>query len=54
MAEDRCVICGAVIPEGRQVCLLCETLVYESDKRSSKRVVKKKNGEKRRKCVILD
>lgn len=34
MAEDRCVICGAVIPEGRQVCLLCETLVYESDQRS--------------------
>lgn len=29
MAEDRCVICGAVIPEGRQVCLLCETLAEE-------------------------
>lgn len=23
MAEDRCVMCGSVIPEGRQVCSLC-------------------------------
>lgn len=23
-AEEHCVICGAVIPEGRQVCPLCE------------------------------
>ena len=22
--EERCVVCGAVIPEGRQVCPLCE------------------------------
>lgn len=22
--EDRCVCCGAVIPEGRQVCLICD------------------------------
>ena len=24
MNEDRCVCCGEVIPEGRQVCLNCE------------------------------
>lgn len=24
--EDRCVICGEVIPEGRQVCLKCERM----------------------------
>ena len=23
-AEERCVICGAVVPEGRQVCPMCE------------------------------
>ena len=23
-AEERCVICGAIIPEGRQVCPLCD------------------------------
>lgn len=22
--EDRCVCCGAVVPEGRMVCLRCE------------------------------
>ena len=22
--EDRCVICGEIVPEGRQVCPLCE------------------------------
>lgn len=25
MAEDRCISCGEVIPEGRQVCLKCES-----------------------------
>lgn len=25
--EDRCVMCGAVIPEGRQVCKACENMV---------------------------
>ena len=25
MNENRCVACGAVIPEGRQVCPICET-----------------------------
>ena len=24
MNENRCVICGAIIPEGRQVCPNCE------------------------------
>lgn len=24
MSEDRCVCCGAVIPEGRMVCPQCE------------------------------
>jgi len=27
--EDRCVMCGAVIPEGRQVCPQCEARVLE-------------------------
>lgn len=24
MNEDRCICCGEIIPEGRQVCLNCE------------------------------
>lgn len=24
MSENRCVVCGDVIPEGRQVCPICE------------------------------
>ena len=27
--DERCVCCGAVIPEGRMVCLMCEKKVYE-------------------------
>ena len=27
MSEDRCVCCGDVIPEGRQVCPKCERMV---------------------------
>ena len=30
MAEDRCVICGEVIPEGRQVCPMCERKAMEN------------------------
>ena len=30
LAEDRCVICGEVIPEGRQVCPMCERKVMET------------------------
>lgn len=33
MNEERCVCCGAVIPEGRQVCPRCE----EGSKRNSDR-----------------
>lgn len=29
--EERCVMCGAVIPEGRQVCPLCETRILEQE-----------------------
>ena len=25
MSENRCVICGDIIPEGRQVCPTCES-----------------------------
>ena len=28
--EDRCVICGDIIPEGRQVCPNCEDKVMRS------------------------
>lgn len=28
---DRCVVCGAIVPEGRQVCLHCENNVCNND-----------------------
>ena len=31
-AEEHCVICGAVIPEGRQVCPLCEGAAFTPKK----------------------
>ena len=24
MSEDRCIVCGSIIPEGRQICNKCE------------------------------
>lgn len=29
--EDKCIICGTVIPEGRQVCKACEKVSEEYD-----------------------
>lgn len=29
MNEDKCVCCGNIVPEGRQVCWLCEHNVME-------------------------
>lgn len=26
MADNRCVVCGEIIPEGRQICVKCESL----------------------------
>ena len=41
--EERCVVCGEIIPEGRQVCPICERIWYvpknENDKRRIDRVV---------------
>lgn len=31
MEQDTCVSCGNIIPEGRQVCLICEEEVREND-----------------------
>ena len=30
---ERCVCCGAIIPEGRQVCQTCENAVYQPRER---------------------
>lgn len=27
--ENRCVCCGAIIPEGRMVCPMCEMAAYD-------------------------
>lgn len=32
MSEDRCVICGDIIPEGRQYCLTCYRKIMGEDK----------------------
>lgn len=32
MNEDRCVMCGAIIPEGRMICLRCEDIEPNFDK----------------------
>ena len=31
-SEERCVMCGEIIPEGRMVCLRCERTVTEQAK----------------------
>lgn len=34
--DDRCVMCGAAVPEGRMVCWACEAKVLEATRKSSK------------------
>lgn len=29
--EDRCVICNAIVPEGRQICWICEHKIMEGE-----------------------
>lgn len=31
---ETCVVCGAIIPEGRQVCPICERILYVPRKKS--------------------
>ena len=33
--DDRCVMCGVIVPEGRVVCWACETRVREETRQSS-------------------
>lgn len=35
-SEEHCVMCGAVIPEGRQVCMECERRVMQDTKAEGK------------------
>ena len=35
--DDRCVICGAAVPEGRMVCWACETSALEETRQSSEK-----------------
>lgn len=34
--DDRCVMCGVIVPEGRMVCWACEAKVLEATRKSSK------------------
>ncbi len=38
MIEDRCVCCGAVVPEGRMICQTCEGLEDDIIRRMSNRI----------------
>jgi predicted nucleic acid-binding Zn ribbon protein len=39
-SEERCVMCGEIIPEGRMVCLRCERAASEQHKTSDCRLGK--------------
>ena len=39
MNEEKCVICGDVVPEGRQVCPKCES--YKNEEKEIKRLKNK-------------
>lgn len=46
MSENRCVCCGAVIPEGRQCCPICVDKYMEQERRAVfKGVAVTKDGE---------
>lgn len=32
LVSSTCVCCGEYVPEGRQVCINCETKIYDKDK----------------------
>lgn len=34
--EDRCIMCGEYVPEGRQVCKVCERQILNDNKQISK------------------
>lgn len=34
--EDRCIMCGEYVPEGRQVCRVCEQQILDGDKQVKK------------------
>lgn len=35
--EDRCIMCGDVIPEGRWVCINCEKEIIEKEPNNQER-----------------
>ena len=30
--EERCICCGRIIPEGHQVCMICEKKTYQGNR----------------------
>jgi predicted nucleic acid-binding Zn ribbon protein len=42
MNSNRCVCCGTIIPEGRQVCWECEHSIRKKEKVNDKRRSKRK------------
>ena len=42
--DNRCVMCGEIIPEGRQVCLICERKANERQTDPDEKVSSKVQG----------
>ena len=52
--EDRCIVCGEIIPEGRQVCPNCEEEQRrQTDKRRTIKVTNKKEGETMNQIILI-
>ena len=43
--EERCVVCGAVIPEGRQICVDCEKQQGPAERRDQDDQCERASGE---------
>ena len=54
--DNRCVMCGEIIPEGRQVCLICERKANERQTDPDKKVSSKvqRHGMESTECMASD
>lgn len=46
ISDDRCVVCGAVVEEGRWVCVCCERQIESAPKRPAAQTPQKKEAPK--------
>lgn len=43
MSDNKCIFCGEIVPEGRQVCPICESKVQEGESLIEKKIDTKKH-----------